>query len=139
MAGEFSLEILTPARQVSSGRVSEVVLPAYDGECGILADHADFIGLLGTGVLKIVEAGKTRYLVVSSGVFRVEGGDVTVLADEADKPEEIEIEAVQKRTRELEDTFVDMDKFSADDYPVQLTEYRKLVALAEVYRRTHGS
>ncbi len=57
MAKEFEIEVLTRSKTLYKGKATEVVLPAYDGEVGVLADHANFIGLLGTGPLKVVTGG----------------------------------------------------------------------------------
>lgn len=132
----FTFEILTPAKKVCREEVSEVLLPAYDGETGVLPKHGDFVGVLGTGVLKLVRDGDDYWYLVSSGIYQVKDGAVTVFADIAESASEISPEAVEAEIAELTDLLNDPQKFD----PQQADNQRKLLKLAqarlEVYRRT---
>jgi ATP synthase F1 epsilon subunit len=136
MSKEFSLEILTPGRELLTCQVTEVVLPAFDGERGILANHEDFIGLLGTGPVKIVRGGDDYWFMVSSGVYQVKGGGVTLFAELAETAAEVEPEAAEDKVKELERIFANTAEFDPEQYPVQKLAYDRNAARLEIHRRT---
>ena len=136
MSKEFSLEILTPGRELLTTQVSEVVLPAYDGERGILANHEDFIGLLGTGAVKIVQDGDDYWFMVSSGVYEVKGGAVTLYAELAETADEVDPEAAEKQVKELEQVFSKTSEFDPEKYPMQKLAFDRSRARLEVHHRT---
>ena len=79
----FTVEVLSPLSKVYSGEVTEVLIPAYDGEVGVLPDHEDFIGVLGTGQL-LAKNGKQQVAVdIENGVYKVVSGDLVILAETA--------------------------------------------------------
>ena len=136
MSKNFRLEILTPGRELLKAEVSEVVLPAQDGECGILAEHEDFVGLVGTGPLKIVKGGNDYWFMVSRGVFEVRSGEVTVFASLAEKADEVKVDEAKSKVTELEKLFADHQKFDPDSYPAQKIAYDQNRARLEIHRRT---
>ena len=99
---EFQLKVLTPALELVATQVSEVILPAHDGEVGILAAHGNFVGILGTGVLKYVSKGDDYWLMVSDGVFEVRNGELTVLADVGENAKGVNVDAAKQKELELE-------------------------------------
>ena len=132
MSRGFSVSVRTPARELVRVQASEVVLPAYDGETGILPEHGDFIGLLGSGVLKIVSGEGSQYYFVDSGTYQVKSGELSVLALHAEHSREIDSEAASRRVQELESKFADTERFSPEDYDTELQELRALRARIEV-------
>lgn len=136
MSKDFSLEILTPARELLRTTVSEVVLPAFDGERGILAQHEDFIGILGTGPVKIVREGDDYWFMVSEGVYEVRDGTVTLYAELAESAEEVDVDAASTRVKELEEIFAKVDTFDIEAYPAQKLAYDRSQARLEIHRRT---
>ena len=138
MSKEFSLEILTPGRELVHAQITEVVLPAEDGEVGILAEHEDFIGLLGTGPVKIVRGGDDYWFMVSSGIFEVIDGKVTLFAEVAENASEVDVAAAKQKIAELDAVFDDPQKFSPEEYPSQKLVYDRNMARVEIYRRTQS-
>ena len=137
MSEEFMLEILTPGRELLSAKVTEVVLPAFDGERGILSGHADLIGLLGTGPVKIVRDGDDYWFLVSSGVYQVKDGNVTLFAELAEDAAEIDALAAKERLSEIEAAFNDHSRFTPADYPAHKLAHDRNQARLEVHRRTN--
>lgn len=97
------LLVLTAEREVFRGEVSSVVVRAADGELGVLPGHAPLVTVLATGVLRAASrAGEVR-LAVSGGLAEVGPARVVVLADVAERPEEIDVaraRAALERARE---------------------------------------
>ncbi len=84
------LEVVTPERQLISETVGEVQLPGRDGYLGILPGHAPLLTELGIGVLSYRTAGETHYAIVIRGFAEVLADRVIVLAEVAERAEEID-------------------------------------------------
>lgn len=136
MNEEFLIRIITPTKTLFETYVSEATLPAFDGEVGILPRHADFIGLLGTGALKIVTNGDDYWFMVTSGVFEVRGGTVTALTDLGQKAEDIDLQSAKARLGELETELANSDTRS-EQYQRLSADYEQAMACVEVHRRTN--
>lgn len=136
MASEFQLEILSPVRKIFTGSVSEVVLPSYDGEVGILPGHEDFIGILGTGPLKIVRGGDDYWFMISSGIYQVKDGQVKILAELGEDAKNVNLESAQQRLKELDAQIASHATFQPDDYPKWKLEHDRAKARVDIYHRT---
>src|SRR6266568_9168472 len=90
MADQLQLDVVTPERRVLSEAVNAVTVPGRGGEMQILPGHAALISELQTGVLSYNEDGTTFQLHVSGGFVEVNGDRVSVLAEIAERPEEID-------------------------------------------------
>jgi len=94
MPDAIQLVIVTPERQLLSESVVEVTLPGAEGELGVLPGHAPLITELGIGELRYRTAGGTLSdpIAVIRGFAEVLQDRVTVLAETAERPEEIDLE-----------------------------------------------
>lgn len=94
----FHLEIVSPERRAFTGSVDLVVVPAIDGELGILPNHTRLISALGTGELRIKSAAGEQAMLISGGFVEVRADKVVVMADLAEQSDEIdEAKAVEAR------------------------------------------
>ena len=94
MADTVELEVATPERELVCEPVRDLQVPGKNGYMGILPGHAPLLGLLGIGTLTYVSAsdGKKRCLSIHQGFVEVLEDHVRVLADVAERAEEIDIE-----------------------------------------------
>ena len=93
MADSLQLEVATPERELVREEVTEVQVPGKTkGYMGILPGHAPLLGLLGIGTLSYLAGGKRRYLSVHAGFVEVVDNHVRVLADVAERQEEIDVQ-----------------------------------------------
>jgi F-type H+-transporting ATPase subunit epsilon len=76
--------VLSPERPLYEGEAVAVVAPAYDGQVGILPQHAAFLTLLGEGTLTVQHAGGTSQFRVAGGFLQVRADVVRVVADAAE-------------------------------------------------------
>lgn len=90
MSPEIKFEIITPERVVLSDEFDEVVLPSAMGEIGILPNHKPLIALLAPGEIRVKKGGETLYMAISGGFVEVRPDKVVVLADTAERAEEID-------------------------------------------------
>jgi F-type H+-transporting ATPase subunit epsilon len=100
----IELVIVTPERQLLRETVVEVTLPGGDGCLGILPGHAPLITELGIGELtyRVKGASEPGHLAVISGFAEVLGDRVTVLAETAEKPEEIDVARAEEAKKRAE-------------------------------------
>ena len=91
MADRLRLELATPTRLVVSGEVDEVVVPGSEGAFGVLPGHAPLLSLVGTGEVMYRTGREEHYLAVSGGFAEVGRDHVTILAETAERPEEIDL------------------------------------------------
>jgi F-type H+-transporting ATPase subunit epsilon len=91
MADRLRLEVATPTRLVVSGEADEVVVPGAEGSFGVLPGHASLLSLVGTGEVMYRTGREEHYLAVSGGFAEVGADHVTVLAESAERPEEIDV------------------------------------------------
>jgi len=105
-------QVVTPERQVIDKQVDFIVLTAYDGEIGILPEHAPLLCKLIPSALKLIENDKPEYLYVSGGFAEVLNNSVTIISPEAMTIDEInptELEEDIKKLSDESDTTVRLD------------------------------
>jgi|SRR5215204_5210782 len=127
MAEKIQLEVVTPERRVLEEAVEMVNVPGLNGELGILPGHTPLISQLKTGVLTYVEEGKSFVLHVSGGFVEVRDDRVSVLAEVAERPEEIDA-ATARTAREKFEKQLGSWSGSEEDLELARTE----LARAEV-------
>ncbi len=105
----FDLELVSPERLVLSRAVEMVILPAAEGEMGVLAGHAPMIVALRGGTIRVRDRGDadTDSLFVAGGFAEVTPTRVTVLADEAVPVAELSRAEADRRVAEAEKGYAD--------------------------------
>lgn len=92
----LELEIVTPEREVVREHVEAVELPARGGAIGVLPGHAPLVTELGMGALSYLRQGTTHYLAVVHGFAEVLPDRVIVLAEIAERAEEIDVDRARR-------------------------------------------
>src|ERR1044071_5413938 len=119
MADVLHLEVATPERELVREDVDEVQIPGKTGYLGILPGHAALLGQLGTGFLSYSAGGRRRYLSIAGGFLEVKDNAVRVLADVAERAEEIDVErarrALQRAQEQLTNPALGVDPAVALD------------------------
>ena len=136
----IELIIVTPQRQLLREKVASVQLPGASGELGILPGHAPLITELGNGELsyKLSGVGEPVVLAVLSGFAEVLPDRVTVLAETAERPEEIDVERAKEALARAEkrlastDPVVDWDRAT-----VALQRALVRIKVGNIRRRVH--
>jgi len=98
-------ELVTAERQVfADENVDMVIAPSVDGQVGILPHHAPLIAILQPGEVRVVKGNDEESLVVAGGFLEVLEDTVTILADAAERSEEINIADAEEARRRAEQT-----------------------------------
>jgi F-type H+-transporting ATPase subunit epsilon len=104
---KFHLTVVTRERKIIETDAVELVLPAYDGEIGVLPGHTPLLALLKVGIMRYRTNGESHSLVLSWGFVEVLPERVTVMAETARLPQEIDAAMAEadivKYERELAD------------------------------------
>jgi F-type H+-transporting ATPase subunit epsilon len=99
----LQLQIVSADRSLVNEQVDEVEVPGADGYFGVLPGHTPLLALLGAGELWYRQGQEKSYLMVAFGFAEVQPDHVTILAEIAERPEEIDVpraEAARKRAEE---------------------------------------
>ncbi len=133
MAETFVLEIVTPHQQIVNEEVEEFTAPGLAGEFGVLPGHAPFLTTLKTGELSYKKGGVVKYLAVSGGFSEVVHDRATVLAEFAEKAENIDIESAQSEVAELEERLIGIAEDDKEYFEVEhsLEKAQMRVSLAK--------
>ncbi len=99
----ITLKIVTPERVVYEKEIQQVSVPTTTGEITILANHIPLISTLAAGELKILDQAGEHLIAVAGGAIEVRpGNDVIILADNAERAEEIDIARAEEARKRAE-------------------------------------
>ncbi len=111
MAEKLKLDIVTPYGHVFTEEVDEVVAPGSEGEFGVLPNHIPFLTTLKIGMLIYKKGSETGYFFVGSGYAEVGSDNVTILADSAERAEDIDIQRAIEAKKRAEERLKQAEKF----------------------------
>ena len=126
----FQCVVVTPEEQTLDESVTQVILPAHDGEIGILTHRAPLLVKLGLGPLRLDLAnGQQRTLYVEGGVAQMKDNRLTILTQQAIVPEKISRESARAEMAEAQSQRI-TDQRSFDDRQRRLARARAMESLA---------
>jgi F-type H+-transporting ATPase subunit epsilon len=138
---KLSVDVITAERVVFSDTdIDAVVAPGAAGELTVLPSHAAFITSLVPGELRLQKTGSDEtYMMVTGGFLEVRDDKVVILAESAERAEEIDVALAQEARARAEKMLASREA-SVDFSRVQAELRRSLIALkvAERKRRRHG-
>jgi F-type H+-transporting ATPase subunit epsilon len=124
------LEIVTAERVVLSDEVDQVNVPTKDGRVGILPRHAPLLTILDVGELTILKDGATTPFAVSGGFMEVLPNRVTILADTAERADEIDEARAEEARRRAEEQIA--QRQSNQDIAIAEAELRRALIRLKV-------
>ena len=92
----LNLVVITPERKLIDESAASAVIPAHDGELGIMSGRAPIMCELGTGRLRYESDGVSRNILIDGGFAQVHDNRVTVLTNAAYRPEDITDETIRQ-------------------------------------------
>jgi len=108
MANTFHVSMVSADRQLYSGKAERLVATAERGELGILAGHAPFLSILKAGQVRLtLPDGKEEVIYISGGFIEVQQGQTIILADDAERAEQLDEERVREARRRAEEKMRD--------------------------------
>jgi F-type H+-transporting ATPase subunit epsilon len=103
----FKIDIVTAERIVYSAEADIVIAPGVEGQLGILPHHAPLMTILQAGELVVRKGGEENSLAISGGFLEVRPDRVIVLADQAERAEEIDIARAEEARKRAEQRLTD--------------------------------
>lgn len=130
MPGQLLLEVVTPDRLLFSQQVDEVIAPGTDGEFGVLPGHCHFLSTLRIGELRYRVGETTSYMSVLWGFAEVTPQKVTIMAEVAEKAEDIDVERAQAAVAQAE------QRLEVGGLPSEVEEAKVSLGKARLRKKT---
>ena len=111
----FHFDLVSPAKLIFTGDVTQVDVPGLEGDFGVLAGHAPLVATLKPGVLTVFADGAPQRYVVLGGFAEVSSEGLTILADIGWPFDEADPQFIHERIKELEES---RDKLEAEQQDV---------------------
>jgi F-type H+-transporting ATPase subunit epsilon len=135
----IELVVVTPERQLLRQTVVEVTLPGADGQLGVLPGHAPLITELGIGAMNYRgKVGEPGTLAIISGFTEVLGDRVTVLAETAERPEEIDVARAEEAKKRAEQRLAAAASDPSVDWDRAAVALQRSLIRIQVARKRHG-
>jgi F-type H+-transporting ATPase subunit epsilon len=99
----IQLQIVTPDREIAEEEVDEVSIPGKEGYLGVLPGHAPLLTELQTGTLEYRQNGNKHYVAIHWGFAEVLPDRVIVLAEIAERAEDIDVERAESKRKRVEE------------------------------------
>ena len=117
MSEKFTLEIISPDRQVIKTETSEVIIPAYEGEIGILKDHIPLITFLRPWLIQIKGESDKKYF-VEDGTVEFANNNLLILTSTAKEIQELDKNLIDSIISSAEDKLADANVTDKEKYLV---------------------
>ena len=130
---KFHLTVVTRERKIIETDAVELVLPAYDGEIGVLPGHTPLLALLKVGIMRYRTNGESHSLVISWGFVEVLPERVTVMAETARLPQEIDAAAAESDLLKYEKELADLSSHDPE-FAIVEGKLEESVAMINVHR-----
>jgi F-type H+-transporting ATPase subunit epsilon len=135
----LAVEIVTAESTIySQDGVDEIIAPGIDGEFAVLPQHAAFITILAPGELRIVRNNDEESMVITGGFFEVRDDRVVVLADAAERVDEIDVARAEAARVRAEQSLRERPE-TVDLAAAEASLRRALARLKVAERRRRGS
>ena len=103
MSEEFKVEIINPEKSfISKDKVTEVVVPAYEGDIGILKDHISIISFLKPGIIKILEKNEEERYYVEDGIMEFKDNSLSILTSSINNIKEMKKNSIDDSLKDAE-------------------------------------
>ena len=108
MSNFFNLEIINPEKLfLSLDNVSEVVVPAFEGDMGILKDHISIISFLKPGIIKVFSSNEVKELYVEDGIIEFSENSLSILTSRIIDIKEIKKDELSSMINEANEALKD--------------------------------
>lgn len=134
----LNLQIVTAEKTIFDDDVDIVTVPGEAGEMGILPRHAPLLSGLKAGELRYRRGGDEEFLAIGGGFIEVLNNKVIVLADSAERSEEIDLERAESARRKAEQTLEARGELSIEQLAAAEAALRRALVRIDIVRRRRG-
>ncbi|MDB4846192.1 ATP synthase F1 subunit epsilon [Candidatus Pelagibacter sp.] len=119
MSEEFKIEIINPDKSyLSKEDVTEVVVPAFEGEMGILKDHISIISFLKPGIIKIFSKNEEENYYVEDGIVEFKDNSLSILTGSIFNTKNVDKVKISDLLKKAEDSLTNTEITDHDKYLV---------------------
>ena len=139
----FRCRLITPEKTLFDGDADYAVLRTIGGDMGVLAGHEPTTTVLGYGILRIFSGDDERFFAVLGGFAEMtEDGQLTIISDDAQRPDEIDLERATKtkehNEQRIKDEMVDRVEAGKMEAQMRRAQVRIEVSTYPIIRGRHG-
>ena len=133
----FMTKIIEAEKPFYEGEMTSLIVPAVDGDYGILAMHQNLVIAIIPGLLRFQDPdGEWQEVSVSDGMVRIEDGEVLVLVDSAEWPYEIDIERVKRKEAAAREAM--LQKRSVREYTLAESSLKRALSRSRIKEADHN-
>ena len=140
---QIKFEIVTPERTVLKEEITQVTVPTKQGEITVLPGHIPLVASLEPGVIEIVKKENDKDIMsVSGGFIEVLRDKIVILADTAERAEEIDLSRAEEAKRRAEKLLAERHTAGVDEARAEVALHRALTRLTigeKIKRRKRGA
>ena len=115
MSNKFTVEIITPDKSILKSETSEVTIPSYEGQMGILKDHIPLITFLRPGVILIQNQNEKKYF-VEEGTVEFSNNNLLILTSTAQDLKELNQNSIENLLNQAEKKLGDNNSSDKEKY-----------------------
>lgn len=141
MSENIQLNIISNEDSSINTEISELYIPAYYGEAGILENHLPFITMLGAGEVSYKDtSGKKHYLFVNGGFLENLDNKIFLIADELVQAEDLNIDQIEKSLTEIDKLIKSSLKgdISPEELKLKISEQKALRSKIDIIEKLKG-
>jgi len=135
MTSKIKFKIVTPERTVFESEIDQLTLPTMEGEITVLPEHIPLISVLAPGELVAKKNGEETAMAISGGMMEVRRNEITVLADTAERAEEIDLSRAEAARQRAEDLKKEKIRSDETGYATAAAILEKNLARIKVARK----
>jgi F-type H+-transporting ATPase subunit epsilon len=133
---KIQFKIVTPERVVYESQIEQATLPTQEGEITILPNHIPLISVLKAGELRLKEGNNLIVLAISGGFLEFQNNTLTILANTAERVEEIDLARAEEARRRAEELKLKTQKqVDEREYAMLASKIEKELARIKVARK----
>ena len=136
MPASLKFELITPERVVLKDEFDSATVPTKEGEITVLPGHVPLVASLAPGMITVQRAGGEQYLAVSGGFIEVQpGSKMIILADTAERAEELDLEKVEAARSRAEKMLTEKRAIDDISSAAAMAALERKLARAKVARK----
>jgi F-type H+-transporting ATPase subunit epsilon len=132
---KINFKIVTPEKTVFESEIDQATLPVADGEVTILPNHRSYIAALKAGEIDLKKEGEEIIMATSGGFIEFNDNNLVVLADTAERAEEIDLKRAEEAKAKAEQAMKEKDNMDNADYARVAAAIEKEMARLRVGRK----
>ena len=129
MAEELQVDIVTPEQNAFSGKASDVLLPAWNGEMGIYPEHDALLALIRAGRCSVTTSEGVKTWIVGRGFAEIDGEHVTILTDSCEPEGDVDTDQAKRDLEAAEKTLEEADPSSGQWQQAKIAQEHAMARL----------